>query len=231
MSNNGNILKQVRESYRFLFEYQTRMLNLMSYIEKRFALTYSGGHSKFSNPAPKNGKGSLDLWAWDWLNMYYYEFHFGFYNNQLTTISPQQISKDDDYYGFSVFLLSDDGYFQNHLDATTNVDRVKIDSFKSVEESKTRLIFVASKNIWDISCWQIPKSGHTPQSDFITKDSHGKPFGENQIMVFKSFDLEHFFEEQSALHCLKEFERLCSLHSICFKVVDNQFETKAKNNF
>ncbi|MEN5087971.1 hypothetical protein ABE426_16010 [Sphingobacterium faecium] len=227
MSNNSNILKQVRESYRFLFEYQTRMLNLMSYIEKRFALTYSGGHSKFSNPAPKNGKGSLDFWAWDWLNMYYYEFHFGFYNNQLTTISPTQFSKDDDYYGFSVFLLSDDGYFQNHLDATTNVDRIKIDSFRSVEESKTKLIFVASKNIWDSAWWHMPERNNLPQSDFITKEFEvNDNYGENQVMVFKSFDLEHFFQEQSALHCLKEFERLCDLHSICFKVVDNQFETK-----
>lgn len=79
MKNNelDKSLVEVRKAYRILFDYQTRILDLVKYIGQKTQFSYSGGYSKFSNSGPNNGRGSLDLWAWDWLNFYFYEFNFG----------------------------------------------------------------------------------------------------------------------------------------------------------
>ncbi|MDC7218749.1 MAG: hypothetical protein PQJ59_02350 [Spirochaetales bacterium] len=60
-------LLEVRKAYRIIYEYQKRVLDLVKYISKSLGYQYAGGWSKFSSPSPKNGKGSLDNWAWDWL--------------------------------------------------------------------------------------------------------------------------------------------------------------------
>lgn len=225
MSNDEKLLlQQVRESFRFLFEYQTKVLNLMKYIERKLGVSYSGGFSKFSNVTPRNGKGRLDFWAWDWLNLYFYEFHFGFYDREMKLV-PLLIDGNDsnDFFGFSVFLLSDDGYFLSHLDATTNVDRVVPNSFLPTEQSNTKLIFVASKNVWDLTWWHNPENGKSVHKDFVTMEYGIKEFGENRIMVFKSFDLSLFFNEIVATNSLKEFEYLCSTNGIIFSVLQSDF--------
>ena len=68
---------EVRKAYRLLADYQRKVLDLVDFIGSSFGRTYSGGYPKYGNPSPRNGRGSLDYWSWDWLNLYFYEFHFG----------------------------------------------------------------------------------------------------------------------------------------------------------
>ena len=70
MENNNlnQSLIEVRKAYRILFDYQSRILDLISYIAGKTQFNYNGGYSKFSNSGPRDGKGKLNFWAWDWLN-------------------------------------------------------------------------------------------------------------------------------------------------------------------
>ena len=70
------ITLEARKAYRFLFEYQAHILDLMKFIQSSYGLKYIGGYSMFSNSTPQRGKGNLDNWSWDWLNMYFYQFAF-----------------------------------------------------------------------------------------------------------------------------------------------------------
>ncbi len=101
-NNTKELLIEVRKSYRLLYQYQKRILDLVDYIGKKYGLNYNGGYPKFSGVTPRNGSGNLNLWAWDWLNMYYYEFHFS-----------HKKSGNDTLF-FSVFLLNDNGFFKNN---------------------------------------------------------------------------------------------------------------------
>jgi hypothetical protein len=76
MDDFENMIINVRSSFRLLYFFNRKVLDLMKYIGRKFNLRYIGGWSKFSDSYPKDGKGSLENWAWDWLNLYLYEFHF-----------------------------------------------------------------------------------------------------------------------------------------------------------
>jgi hypothetical protein len=76
MEDFENMIINVRSSFRLLYSFNRRILDLMKYIGKKFNIPYCGGWSKFSASSPKDGKGSLNNWGWDWLNLYLYEFHF-----------------------------------------------------------------------------------------------------------------------------------------------------------
>jgi hypothetical protein len=100
----------------------------MKYIGKKFNIPYVGGWSKFSASSPKDGKGHLDNWAWDWINLYFYEFNFA--KAKLT---------------FSVLLQSDTGMWDS------GVEHLDIEKFEKTSKSKTKLIFVFSNNdYWDM---------------------------------------------------------------------------------
>ena len=79
-------------------------------------------------------KGSLENWAWDWLNMYFYEFKF-----KTKDLQSYQLN-------FSVILQSDTGYYDSEAD-----DQLAIDKFESAEKSETKLILLVGKN-----CWNFP---------------------------------------------------------------------------
>jgi hypothetical protein len=105
------------------------VLDVMKVIGDLTSREYYGGWSKFSDPGPGNGKGALDRWAWDWLNMYCYEFHFG------------TVPIGDNKIAFSVWLVSDSGFYDEE-----SGDKRNLESFSSVENSTTKLVFVIEKS-------------------------------------------------------------------------------------
>lgn len=191
----SSTLLEVRKAYRLLYNYQDRVLDLVSFIGGKYGFRYSGGYSKFSHVTPRNGKGNLTNWAWDWLNLYFYEFNF----------EPKVNMKLDTSIYFSVFIVNDTGYFDardGNDDRKTS--RVDTSSFKSVEESKSELIFVAGKNLWD--GWEVNWDG----PEFISKNQGKKHTADGGIMVFKHYSLERFENEDGTMNCLRDFERLCA---------------------
>ncbi|WP_017496808.1 hypothetical protein [Flavobacterium sp. WG21] len=190
--NNTDTLLEVRKAYRLLFEYQTRILDLVDFIGSSYGYSYNGGYSKFSNGSPNNGTGKLTQWAWDWLSMYFYEFNFG--------------RKDEKT--FAVFIVNDTGFFQTRKKG--NVFKTKVSSFDAVENSKTKLIFVVGKNIWN--GW-----GKDWDDDHFILDKEGHKKTEDKIMLFKSYPLEDFFDEDNAIENLRDFENYCKSLEVDFK--------------
>ena len=188
--NIEEITLEARKAYRFLFQYQQCILNLMGFSCGSLGLKYAGGYSKFSNTTPRSGRGNLDNWAWDWLNMYFYEFHF----------------EKEDGVKFSVFIINDTGYYDSAC-APFPEKRVNIEEFEIVEKSDTKLIFVAAKNLWDSTQW-----GEWQSHDFLTKDL--KIEQEDKIMISKVYSLNEFATEDNAIKSLKEFEKYCHQYHI-----------------
>jgi hypothetical protein len=203
-SNTKELLTEVRKSYRLLYDYQKRILDLVDFIGKKYGLIYDGGYPKFSHVAPRNGRGNLNLWAWDWLNMYYYEFHFS-----------NKKSRNDTIF-FSIFLLNDNGFFKSHHD--NKINKTSVSKFSGIEDSESELIFVVGKNLWD--GWGV----NWDEPGFILEKFGEKRKDVNKFMVFKHYSLEQFEDENKALKCLKDFESICHNNEIDFKIV----ETKIK---
>jgi len=207
------LMIEVRKSYRLLYEYQKRILDLVDYIGKKFKLEYNGkklileyngGYSHFSNTSPRNGSGSLDSWAWDWLNMYYYEFHF-------KDIKIQNKDHKDIIY-FSIFLLNDDGYFKTFKEQ--KIGRASLSNFENAKNSESKLIFVVGKNMWE--SW----GNNWDDLDFVLgiEGKNIKNQQNNQIMIFKHFLVEDFYNEENAIKCLRDFEIFCEGNGINFRI-------------
>jgi hypothetical protein len=120
-------LLDVRKAYRLLHDYQRAALDAAKYIGAQIGFTYFGGYSNFSNCAPRDGKGLLDNWSWDWLNLVFYDFHF------------TQKNGEKDILKFSIWLFSDTGYFVSDDTATAQTD---VATFASAENSGTKVGFL-----------------------------------------------------------------------------------------
>lgn len=208
IQNNTDILVQIRKAYRLLFDYQAKLLGLVKYVGGNFGYSYRGGYPKFSGNQPRLGQGNLDNWAWDWLNLYFHEFHFGekadAVGNKLT---------------FAVFVLIDDGYFQTFPETKENSNRTKIEKFEKAEFSKSKLLFVVGHNCWSGNAFF---SENNWCNKHFTLDEKGLHEEEKGKMFFKSYPLENFFEEHDAKKQLDDFEKECNLLRIPF----NQIEMK-----
>ncbi|MBK1829602.1 hypothetical protein JIN77_02605 [Verrucomicrobiaceae bacterium R5-34] len=69
------VFSDVRKAYRLLHDYQRMVMDAVAYIGKQLTLDHQEGFPKYSSKT-KYGRDSLQRWAWDWLGMMFYEFHF-----------------------------------------------------------------------------------------------------------------------------------------------------------
>ena len=204
MQSIDEVTLNVRKAYRFLFQYQCRILDLMSFVSSSLGLVYQGGYPKFSNAAPNSGRGKLDHWAWDWLNMYFYEFHFcldGEYLNDKCLADKVK---------FSAFIVNDTGYYDSVL-VEDEDKRLYVEKFETVEKSKTKLIFVAAKNRWGAPKeWGEWQSQTFLNSDrLIVKDPEA-----DSVIVSKIYALDAFATEPDAVETLREFGAYCTANGI-----------------
>lgn len=188
-------LFDVRKAYRLLYFYQRRVLDLVKFTGDTLEFEYKGGNPIFSAVTPRYGKGNLNLWAWDWLNMYYYEFHFGF-----NLIAGHNIT-------FSIFIQSDTGYF----DIESN-NRIAVESFAPVENTRTRLIFVVGKDGWDITKLDPnTKVFSSQRTDFYDSLPDGG------IMIGKAYNLSEFINEESTRLKIGAFISYCKEKNVIIK--------------
>ena len=125
-------LLTVRRAYRLLHDYQRAALDAAKYIGAQLGFTYDGGYSNFSNCAPRDGKGDLDNWSWDWLNLVFYDFTF------TRKIGAKEVH-------LSIWLFSDTGYFISDHTAAEHTD---VTTFAPVENSGTQLGFLLYR-VWN----------------------------------------------------------------------------------
>ncbi len=189
-------LIDVRKSYRLLFLYQKRILNLIKFIGEYYDYRYNGGWSMFSNSSPKDSKGNLDDWSWDWINLYFYQFYFG---------------KSDKELEFAIFHQADTGYFDSHEEVYFNDERkLNIESFKECEDSDSYLIFVVG-----FRKWQINTSWY--KDEFLKRNKiEGKYEDDEGVLIFKKYKIANFWNEEIALKQLTDFTVFCKKNEIEF---------------
>ncbi|MBN2836313.1 MAG: hypothetical protein JXR48_15250 [Candidatus Delongbacteria bacterium] len=189
MSSNKEheeVLADVRKAYRLLYQFQRKVLDLMTYISDYYSLIYKGGTSWYSSSSPKDGKGNLSDWAWDWLNFYLYEFHFGELHNGK--------------HKFSIVLQSDSGAWIN------DAEERDVQKFANADISKTRLFFITgSKDEWNIKD-MIDTFADAKEEVQSEKDINN--------MLGKSYNLVDFFDEDSVKANLDDFATFCKRHEI-----------------
>ena len=176
-------LVDVRKSYRLLYLYQRRVLDLVQFISNNLSLNYLSAWSKFSNSLPKAQKITLDKCSWDWLNMYFYEFHFA------------EI-KEKSNIRLSIVLESDSGFFEESTE-----DKLDISNFKKAERSCSRLIFLCVEGDW-----------HVPVNSFLIPelkkahlDEYESDKDVNPYCIAKAFNLEEFINEDTTREKIGEF--------------------------
>lgn len=185
------IFIDVRKAYRLIYVYQRMVLDIIKFIGDLTMRRYEGGWSKFSNSSPKDGKGSLDLWAWDWLNMYCYEFYLG------------EKHVGENCIGFSIWLVSDTGYYD-----TENIDKRDVHSFKEISRSETKLVFVVGKNTWHSNYEDTEDMLRGNSFDYVKHDDN------NRTLIAKSYKLSQFSNADNTREIIKEFAAFCNANAI-----------------
>lgn len=190
------VLPEVRAAYRLLYFYQDRVLGTVQYIADTLGWRFAGGWSKFSNVSPRDGKGSLESWAWDWLNMYHYEFHLG-----ERMVAGQWIA-------ISVFLQSDTGFYDQ-----PGADEVAPATFAPVAISATRLQFLIGRNLWhsDVAA-EFAETKTSACRDYVR--IHGEREGRAGLLIVKSFPLEELADEAAIRARVLELVSYCQANGI-----------------
>jgi len=193
-------LIDVRKAYRLLYLYQKRVLDLMSFISSYYSLSFNGGWSKFSNFMPTKTRVKFNHWAWDWLNMYFYEFNFGLLDDKRTT--------------FAILLQSDTGFFESNAK-----DKLDITNYKSSENSNTRIIFVCGRNIWGCPVEDFLNESLITKQDQFIKEVDGK----DKIWVAKAYDLHFFLNKEETIKRLEDFRIFAKKYNINFPIKSTSF--------
>jgi len=194
-------LNEVRKSYRLIYLYQKRVLDLINFIGNKLELNLHSGWSKYSNPAKINKRVKLTYWSWDWLMLYFYEFHFGIVRDKVN---------------FSIILQSDSGFFESDSN-----DKLDISKFLSSEKSKTRLYFVVGDGIWGCPVGSFLKEHFKSVETEFRKDTSN-----NKIWLGKSYDLTDFLDEKSTIYIINDFLKYCENNGVKMNEEKNEVQQK-----
>lgn len=187
----NNELTEVRKAYRLLYQFQKRVLDILRFVERELAIDYYGGYAKFSAQTPAASFGTLDDSAWDWLNFYLYEFHF-----------REEELRYRYHIDFSVFLVSDTGYFDIE---GANVDNVH--TFAPTEVSNTKLVFVLGQDAWLDTFDDFELNFRTDAPDYVRANKKG-------ILLAKSFELDDFGSQLAAKQSLRSLLNFWQVNGI-----------------
>lgn len=176
-------MQDVRGAFRLLYVYTRRILDVMKYVSARLNTSYQGGWPKYSASSPKSGSGYLESWAWDWLNMYFYEFNF----------SPIGINN----YSFSILLQSDTGFWDGEC------SELAVESYTSIEQSKTRLVFILGNGYWNMEAFkQDSRLKSTGEYEFKINAPDEEGAGD---MLCKIFDIKGFIDRETTDKSLRAY--------------------------
>lgn len=179
-------LLEVRKAYRLLHDYQRLVLDAVDYVGKQLGFTYAGGYPKFSSASPGQGRGKLGCWAWDWLNMILYEFHF------------TRTGNDGKLWRFSLLLISDTGYFCSKLE---EANACEVDSYLPVDGSATKIGFLMSAREWPDPAFMGDKEG---MKRFIERDGEMPPEHAAAGVVGGCWSLARLASEDQASRLVEE---------------------------
>ena len=191
------------------------MSDLAYFIKCKLDMRKFRGFKHFSRPISKNS-GYLtiwhDMWAWDYLYSYLFEYHLG-----------EQKTSDEEYeYKLSLIQYSDTGYFDREEEEEAT--RLELEKFKPEDKSSSKLLFFLEYKSKD-SEWEWKDGSYMERivlnkeigSKKHTKQVRGTSKEGKQILC--SFPLERFINMEATLEVLREFCDYCKEKDI--HVFDN----------
>lgn len=191
------VFQDVRKAYRFLYQYQRRVMDLIAYIANHWDYTFEKGEPIFCNPPSlKKVNPTSNHWAWDFLVFYNHNFVFQ--------------GKDFENYNdvkLMLNIVSDTGFFDNE-----NNSKLNISDFGNVEKAGTKLHIILKTNRikWDdYKEKQYPNNQNN--SEYFLEPTKGK------IVIGKRIDVAALMNEEDVLAELSKFEEYCSLKGIYLK--------------
>lgn len=206
-----NTFKDVRNAFRLLKEFQEKILNIVYYIREQTPYTemwgskiwYSDEIGKGRSPESDYAhlKVYKDMWGWDFLYGYIFEYWFGY-----TTIGKKNID-------MSIFQLSDDGWF---ISNQPRKDMEDISTFAPSVESHSYIILnvsVTSNTNNEMWLDEVSNEDRTfdSQKEFLTnflsssettKIVKGKG---DSVNILKKYEMQRFFDQSGADAVIKDF--------------------------
>lgn len=190
-----NFLEDSRKSFRNLYIYIDRVKDIMKYIDSLLlGHNYTSGHTQFSKIAADRTRALLSKWAWDWLPMYNYEFHFGV--SIETNVS------------FSIIVVADTGFYD-----TEQKEKLNIDHFGDIEQSISKVIFCVGQNKW------FKNTGTPEDLAFETIynsncNEYGDTSNPTEFIYACAYNLNTFLTKKSIKTNLDDFISKCSSKGI-----------------
>lgn len=198
-----NAFIDVRNAFRLLYRYQSRVLDIVGYIREQTLYTDMWGrrlfcdtfHARKDCPDKDYAKLAVwsDMWAWDFMYNYIFEYYFGQVKIGRKTVE------------MSVIQVSDDGYYKS---IATKPSPTDISTFLPSDDSNSYLILTAGWNAWlrdkDESDYDrfIHKflSGSKDLSIFINDKGHWA--------ITKRYSMQRFSSQKDADKVLADFGRI-----------------------
>lgn len=208
-----NVFIDVRNAFRLLNTYQEHILNIVNYIREQTEYTDMWGSKNWYSDEIKNRRKSddpsyaklnvrRDMWGWDFLYGYIFEYYFGVLKKK----GKRSVE-------MSVFQISDDGFFiPNDEKKSMN----KVSTFESAENSHSYIILnmtvttKANNEIW----MHEPGDPEYNFKDFLTnflssssdtkicKDDNGS------VSVIKKYEMQRFATQKDADAVIQDFGKI-----------------------
>lgn len=196
-------LTDVRKAHRLLYQYQKRVLDIVYYIREKYDMPEFVGAKRFSNPIGKTRRCKdeyenvnlnvfRDMWAWDFLYSFEFEYYLGCKNTDSRQIS------------ISVLQISDSGFYESDI---LNKSKTNISSFKDIESSSSCLILVCEtvnvikkkvKEYW----WKIDEA---VESIFAGQEIYERATNDDNYFIAIKYNLSSFSDQSSADRIIKNF--------------------------
>ncbi len=193
----NDVFLDVRKSYRLLYLYQRRVMDLVQFIGTRYEFEPRNGHPFMGS---NNQKILPNHSSWDYLLLYncpirFNTKSFGKYNNVELLIT----------------IVSDTGLFDVTTDWWSENTKHQIEQFNSVEKSKTQ-IHIKLKTTGTPWTDYINNCFPADKADFFVKKDNPEDF-----LIGKKYDLSNFMNEESTIKQLEDFEEFCRENGIVLR--------------
>lgn len=197
-----NAFVDVRNAFRLLARYQSRVLGIVGYIREHTPFTDMWGRRLFCDTIHRkggcpDGYANLsvwrDMWSWDFLYNYLFEYYFG------------QVNIESKIVDMSVIQVSDDGFYKSHdmQSSATNIT-----TFAPAVESNSLIVLTVGHNAWmrddeeDNSDAFLHKFLASEKDTIIFKDKKGA------WAITKKYKMQRFASQKDADEVLSDFGRI-----------------------
>lgn len=197
-----NAFVDVRNAFRLLAMYQFRALDIVGYIREHTPFTDMWGRRLFCDTLHRkggcpDGYANLavwsDMWSWDFLYNYLFEYYFG------------QVTIQRKIVEMSVIQVSDDGFYKSH---NVQPSAINIETYAPSTESNSLIVLTAGHNAWlqdyeedDCDAF-LHKFLASEQESVIFKDEKGG------WAITKKYPIQRFSSQRDADKVLSDFGRI-----------------------